>query len=133
MSLSSNCLDSAYRVGMPKLTIENVGVFEVPAGKRLIKAILDDAKADQHYSCGGQAKCTTCRVVFVAGEPEKVTQAELDLIAAGKYQPQAGEHLSCQCVVDHDMTIRLQVPKPANKVPAVPGDDIVPPAVWVKR
>jgi ferredoxin len=118
---------------MPKLTIENVGDFEVPAGKRLIKAILDDAKADQHYSCGGQAKCTTCRVVFVSGEPQQVTQAELDLVAAGKFQPQPHEHLSCQCVIDGDMTIRLQVPKPANKEPSVPGDSITPPPVWVKR
>lgn len=118
---------------MPTLTIDSLGTFDVPAGKRLIKAILDDAKADQHYSCGGQAKCTTCRVQFVAGEPATVTQAELDLIAAGKFTPQPGERLSCQCVVEADMTIKLLVPKPANKEPNRPGDEIVPPAVWVAR
>lgn len=118
---------------MPQLTIESVGTFDVPAGKRLLNAILDIAKADQHHSCGGQAKCTTCRVKFESGEPAKVTQAELDLIAAGKFAPQPGEHLSCQCLVENDMTIKLQVPKPANKEPAKPAEEIVPPPVWVKR
>ena len=118
---------------MPKLTIDSVGQFDVPAGKRLIRAILDDAKADQHYNCGGVAKCTTCRVRFIAGEPPKVTQAELDLVAAGKFQPQPGERLSCQCVVDADMTIALLVPKPPAKTPAQPAADVQPPPVWVER
>lgn len=121
-----------YNPPMPKLIIENVGEFDVPAGRRLIKAILDTG-ADQHYSCGGQAKCTTCRVQFVAGEPTQVTQAELDLIAAGKFQPAAGEHLSCQCEVNADMTIRLLVPKPPAKQPAIPADTIEPTPVWVKK
>ncbi|HEX8323630.1 MAG TPA: 2Fe-2S iron-sulfur cluster-binding protein [Tepidisphaeraceae bacterium] len=116
---------------MPTLTIESIGQFDVPAGKRLIRAILDIAKADQHYSCGGQAKCTTCRVQFVSGEPTQVTQAEMDLIAAGKFAPQAGERLSCQVLVENDMTIKLLVPKPPNKAPAQPAEEIVPPAVWV--
>lgn len=117
---------------MPKLTIENVGEFDVPAGRRLIKAILDTG-ADQHYSCGGQGKCTTCRVQFVAGEPTRVTQAELGLIAAGKFAPAPQEHLSCQCEVDADMTIRLLVPKPPAKQPAIPADAIEPPPAWVDR
>lgn len=124
---------AGYAVGMPTLTIESLGSFEVPAGKRLIKAILDDAKADQHYSCGGQAKCTTCRVVFTNGEPSQITQAELNLIAAGKFQPQPNERLSCQCNVEADMSIKLQVPKPPAKQPAVPADEIVPPPVWVTK
>ena len=117
---------------MPKLTIENVGEFEVPAGQRLIKAILNTG-ADQHYSCGGQAKCTTCRVQFVSGEPAEVTQAELDLIAAGKFTPAGQEHLSCQCLVNGDVTIRLLVPKPPAKQPTIPADEIQPPPIWVKR
>lgn len=117
---------------MPKLIIESVGEFDVPAGRRLIKAILDTG-ADQHYSCGGQAKCTSCRVQFVAGEPTKTTQAELNLIAAGKFQPAAGERLSCQCELDADATIKLLVPKPPAKTPAIPADTIEPPAVWVSK
>ena len=61
---------------MPKLTVEGVGTFDVPEGKRLVLALEDDAKIDQLHACGGNARCTTCRVEFLAGEPEQMTVAE---------------------------------------------------------
>src|SRR5688572_19978083 len=68
--------------GMPKLTVDSVGSFEVPDGKRLVNALTDEAKVDQLHACGGNARCTTCRVEFISGEPEKMTQAEKDILAA---------------------------------------------------
>jgi ferredoxin len=56
---------------MPKLTVEDVGTFEVPQDKRLVLALEDEAKVDQMHACGGFARCTTCRVQFVAGEPQQ--------------------------------------------------------------
>ena len=50
---------------MPKLTVEGVGTFDVPAGKRLVLALEDEAGVDQLHACGGNARCTTCRVEFV--------------------------------------------------------------------
>ena len=91
---------------MPALTVENVGTFEVPAGKRLVLALTEDAGTDQLHACGGKAKCTTCRVEFVAGEPDRMTQAEKDVLA-GKGVTQPGVRLSCQIPVDRDMTVRL--------------------------
>src|SRR5687768_6963126 len=67
---------------MPKLTVEGVGEFEVPAGKRLVLALTDDAKVDQLHACGGNARCTTCRVEFVSGEPGTMTEAERQVLAA---------------------------------------------------
>src|SRR5271157_4562836 len=67
---------------MSKLTVEGVGTFEVPAGKRLVLALIDEAKIDQLHACGGNARCTTCRVEFVAGEPETMTVAEKSVLAA---------------------------------------------------
>ena len=61
---------------MPKLTVDGVGEFEVPAGKRLVLALEDEAKIDQLHACGGNARCTTCRVEFVTGEPDSMTVAE---------------------------------------------------------
>ena len=46
---------------MPKLTVDSVGSFEVPAGKRLVNALTDEAGLDQLHACGGNARCTTCR------------------------------------------------------------------------
>lgn len=88
---------------MPKLTVEGVGEFEVPQGKRLVLALTDEAGIDQLHACGGNARCTTCRVEFVAGEPEKITAAEKSLLAAREL---SGVRLSCQLVCDHDMTVR---------------------------
>src|SRR4051812_49872314 len=88
---------------MPKLTVEGVGEFEVPQGKRLVLALEDEAKVDQLHACGGNARCTTCRVEFVAGEPDKMTQVEKSLLAA---RGLTGMRLSCQIVCDHDMAVR---------------------------
>ena len=69
---------------MPKLTVENVGEFEVPEGKRLVLALKDEAGIDQLHACGGNARCTTCRVEFLEGEPSKMTAAEKDLLVLQK-------------------------------------------------
>ncbi len=88
---------------MPKLTVEGVGEFEVPEGKRLVLALEDEARVDQLHACGGNARCTTCRVEFLAGEPERMTAAEKNVLAA---RGLSGVRLSCQIVCDHDMAVR---------------------------
>src|SRR3954467_11045910 len=93
---------------MPKLKVEGVGEFEVPQGKRLVLALEDEAKIDQLHACGGNALCTTCRVEFVSGEPDRMTEAEKGVLAA---RGLAGVRLSCQIACDHDMALR-----PANQL-----------------
>jgi ferredoxin len=88
---------------MPMLTVESVGSFEVPVGKRLVLALEDEAKIDQLHSCGGNARCTTCRVEFVTGEPAEFTEAEKNLLAA---RGLSGIRLSCQILCTQDMTVR---------------------------
>src|SRR5204862_3498039 len=88
---------------MPKLTVADVGEVEVPQGKRLVLALEDEAKIDQLHACGGNARCTTCRVEFVAGEPTRMTAAEKSVLAA---RGLSGVRLSCQIPCDHDMTVR---------------------------
>src|SRR3954467_15057437 len=91
---------------MPKLTVEGVGEFAVSDGKRLVNALIDEAKVDQLHACGGNARCTTCRVEFVAGEPETMTEAEKNVLAAKGLTGQKGLRLSCQIVCDHDMEVK---------------------------
>src|SRR5258708_1365845 len=91
---------------MPKLTVEGVGEFEVPQGKRLVLALMDEAGIDQLHACGGNARCTTCRVQFVSGEPQKMTEAEKTLLTLRDLSKHAGLRLSCQIVCDHDMSVR---------------------------
>ena len=89
---------------MPKLTVEGVGEFEVPTGKRLVLALRDEAQTDQLHACGGNARCTTCRVEFVDGEPSSMTNAERELLAAREL---TGVRLSCQITCQSDMQVRL--------------------------
>ena len=61
---------------MPTLIVEGFEPVTVPSGKRLVLAIEQDAKVDVLHACGGNARCTTCRVEFVDGEPTSMTAAE---------------------------------------------------------
>ena len=89
---------------VPKLTVEGIGSFEISSGKRLVSALTEDAGTDQLHACGGKARCTTCRVEFVDGEPSKMTVAEKDVLAA---KGVTGCRLSCQILCEQDMTVRL--------------------------
>jgi ferredoxin len=115
---------------MPKLTVEGVGEFEVPQGKRMVLALEDEAGIDQLHACGGNARCTTCRVEFIAGEPDQMTVAEKNVLAA---RGLSGVRLSCQIVCDHDMSVRAisRLAGSGRKdVGPRPADGITPPPQW---
>src|SRR6476619_5950897 len=119
---------------MPKLTVEGVGEFEAPAGKRLVLALEDDAHIDQLHACGGNARCTTCRVEFVSGEPDRMTLAEKNVLAA---RGLSGVRLSCQIPFDHDMAVRAISRLAGSGRPDAgkrPADEIQPqPVTWVSK
>jgi ferredoxin len=118
---------------MPTLTVDGAGEYQIPDGKRLVLALEQDAGIDQLHACGGNARCTTCRVEFVAGEPARMTVAERDVLAA---RGLTGVRLSCQIACDHDMTVRIisrlagSGRKDAGHEPTA---DITPPPVWVDK
>src|SRR6478672_5376672 len=118
---------------MPKLTVEGVGAFEAPNNKRLVLALEDEGGIDQLHACGGYARCTTCRVEFVAGEPEAMTEAEKQVLAA---RGLSGVRLSCQILCDHDMTVRI-ISRLTGSGRADAGkrpeEAITPPPVWGKK
>lgn len=119
---------------MPKLTVQDGGTFEVPVGKRLVNALVDEGKIDQMHACGGNARCTTCRVEFVAGEPKKMTAAEKEVLTSRGLIGQAGLRLSCQVLVDHDMTVRV-ISRVGERGDAGdrPTDQLAPPPVWTNK
>src|SRR5215467_4204518 len=116
---------------MPKLTVEGFGNFEVPAGKRLVLALEQDAHVDVLHACGGNARCTTCRVEFLAGEPSKKTVAEQTVLAA---KGVTGVRLSCQMTCENDMSVRA-ISRLAGSGRPNPGPtpdvNIQPPPQWV--
>ena len=115
---------------MPKLTVEGFPTVEVLSGKRLVLAIEQDAHVDVLHACGGNARCTTCRVEFIDGEPSASTVAERQVLAA---KGATGVRLSCQIVCDHDMTVRAISRLTGSGRPdpgPTPMPDINPPPVW---
>ena len=120
-----------YNGRMPKLTVEGYGTFDVPDGKRLVLAIEQDAKVDILHACGGNARCTTCRVEVIEGEPATHTAAEVERLAA---KGLTGVRLSCQILCDHDMTVRAISRLEGSGRPdpgSTPAPEITPPAVWM--
>lgn len=115
---------------MPKLTVEGVGEFEVSSGKRLVLGLEQEAGIDQLHACGGHARCTTCRVEFLEGEPNRMTVAERDVLKA---RGLTGIRLSCQILCDHDMTVRAisRLAGSGRKdAGAEPSSEIEPPPEW---
>ena len=116
---------------MPKLTVEGFGTVDVPAGKRLVLALEQDAHVDVLHACGGNARCTTCRVEFIAGEPSKMTVAEKNVLAA---KGVTGVRLSCQIQCEGDMSVRAISRLEGSGRPNAggpPAADIQPPPEWV--
>ena len=121
---------------MSKLTVEGVGTFDVAETKRMVNALIDDVKIDQLHACGGFARCTTCRVQFVSGEPSKMTQAEKDVLTSRGLIGQPGLRLSCQILCDHDMTVRAISRLTGSGRPdagPTPLPTIQPPPEWIAK
>lgn len=120
---------------MPKLTVVGVGEFQIAAGKRLISALVQDADTDQLHACGGQAKCTTCRVKFLDGEPAQMTEAERDTLRAREVT-EPGIRLSCQIACHNDMTVELisRLEGSGRKDQGSPvAEQIEPEPVWTQK
>lgn len=116
---------------MPRLSVEGFPSVDVESGKRLVLAIEQDAHVDILHACGGNARCTTCRVEFIDGEPPRMTLAEKTRL---EEKGLTGVRLSCQTVCDHDMTVRA-ISRLAGSGRPDPGKTpeatIQPPPEWV--
>jgi ferredoxin len=90
---------------MPTVTVEGEKPFEVEPGRKLVLAI-EDAGIDIMHRCGGNARCTTCRVQVVAGEPGPM--GELEQARLAREEDLAPDtRLSCQIRVAGDLTVRV--------------------------
>ena len=93
---------------MPRIeaqTATGTQAFEAEAGRKLVLA-LEDNGVDILHRCGGKAKCTTCRVEVLAGDPGEIGAAERDRLAAETGLPE-NIRLSCQVRVQDDLKVRV--------------------------
>jgi ferredoxin len=93
---------------MPKITAETANgeiAFEAEEGRKLVLA-LEDNGVDILHRCGGNARCTTCRVEVLAGDPGEIEDAERAILAS---KTDLGDHtrLSCQVHCSDDLHIKV--------------------------
>ena len=103
-----------------KLRVEGYGEFDVPKGEKLVRA-LEGAGVDVSHRCGGQARCTTCRVKFQSTEPPMGEVEEACLKEDGEL---GNFRLSCQFRIEEDM--HVEVLMPAGKEGWDPGPEVDP-------
>ena len=115
---------------MPTLLVEGFSPATVDAGTRLVNAI-ESAGVDILHACGGNARCTTCRIEFIAGEPARMTKAERTRLDE---KGLSGVRLSCQITCDGDMTVRAISRLEGSGRPdpgRTPDAAIQPPPEWL--
>lgn len=93
---------------MPQITAETANEtvnVEAPAGKKLVLA-LEDAGIDILHRCGGNARCTTCRVEILEGTPPEMGELERNRLAV-ESELAENVRLSCQIRIDSDLKVRV--------------------------
>ncbi len=90
---------------MPRVTMEGIGETTCSEGRRLVLCI-EDSGVDILHRCGGNARCTTCRVEVLSGDPGPMTEAETERLARVVDLP-ANVRLSCQVQLRDDLTVRV--------------------------
>ena len=93
---------------MPRIEAETATgaqAFDADEGRKLVLAI-EDAGIDILHRCGGNAKCTTCRVEVLAGDPGEMGDAEKNRLAA-EADLAENVRLSCQVHIIDDLKVRV--------------------------
>src|SRR4051794_15632636 len=86
-------------------TATGLQAFEADEGRKLVLAI-EDAGIDILHRCGGNAKCTTCRVEVLAGDPGEIGESERNRLAMETGLAE-NIRLSCQVRVQDDLKVRV--------------------------
>ena len=93
---------------MPKIEAETATgtqTIEAPAGKKLV-LVIEDAGIDILHRCGGNARCTTCRVEVLEGDPGEMGELERNRLAV-EAELAPNVRLSCQIRVNNDLKVRV--------------------------
>lgn len=93
---------------MHRITAETANgqtAFEVEDGRKLVLC-LEDNGVDILHRCGGNARCTTCRVEILSGDPGEIGEPEKAILAT---KTDLGDHtrLSCQVRVNDDLHVKV--------------------------
>jgi len=87
------------------VTAAGTQIVDAPQGKKLV-LVLEDAGIDILHRCGGNARCTTCRVEVLEGEPGPMGELERNRLAM-EAELADNVRLSCQIRVNSDLKVRV--------------------------
>lgn len=93
---------------MPKITAETASgtvEFECGEGRKLVLC-LEDNGVDILHRCGGNARCTTCRVEVISGDVGEMGEAESSILAV-KEDISDTTRLSCQIRLRSDVHVKV--------------------------
>ena len=93
---------------MPTITAETASgtqTLEAPEDKKLVLAI-EDAGIDILHRCGGNARCTTCRVEVLEGDPGEMRELERNRLAVETGLAE-NIRLSCQIRVHDNLKVKV--------------------------
>lgn len=102
---------------MPKVEVEGRGTYEVTGGTKLVLA-MEDNGVDVLHRCGGNARCTTCRVEVLEGDAGPMNDAERAKLEEKGLLGQF--RLSCQMRVQGDLKVRPAMTVAASGLDAGP-------------
>ncbi len=96
------------KIRMPRITAETATgqiAFDCPEGRKLVLCIEDNG-IDILHRCGGNARCTTCRVDILQGDAGEMGDEERGILEA---KGDFGENtrLSCQIRVTGDLHVNV--------------------------
>jgi len=86
-------------------TASGIETIDADKGKKLVLAI-EDAGIDILHRCGGNARCTTCRVEVLQGDPGEMRELERNRLAM-EAELAPNIRLSCQIRVNEDLRVRV--------------------------
>ena len=86
-------------------TADGLVETDAPDGKKLV-LVLEDAGIDILHRCGGNARCTTCRVEVLQGDPGEMGELERNRLAV-EAELAPNVRLSCQIRVHSDLNVRV--------------------------
>jgi ferredoxin len=93
---------------MRKITAETANgllAFEAEEGRKLVLC-LEDNGVDILHRCGGNARCTTCRVEILSGDPGEIGEPEKAILAT-KTDLNDHTRLSCQVHLMDDLHVKV--------------------------
>jgi ferredoxin len=87
------------------ITASGAQTIEAPEGKKLV-LVIEDAGIDILHRCGGNARCTTCRVELLEGNAGEMGELERNRLAM-EAELAPNVRLSCQIRVHDDLKVNV--------------------------